>query len=209
MSRLSTRIRRLRHPYAHELDVDGKHIEVRPDSTWRKHTLRLSVDGEVVDEATHSMHPFFRLEGAGVKVRARTNQLGNVLRAELIREEGDVLLIPEPGSPAAELEKLARDRPKIYAARHIGKAVGGVVIGLLGLGALLGFLIPDIDLGIKLPDIEVPDWAEIAIDSLKYVIPVVIGASLAIREYRRRRRRRELRANEAARLAAASSSAGE
>jgi len=72
---------------------------VRPDSTWRKHTLRLSVDGEVVDETTHSMHPYFRLEGGGVEVRARTNQLGNVLRAEIIREEGDVLLAPEPGQP--------------------------------------------------------------------------------------------------------------
>ena len=86
---------------------------MRPDSTWRKHTLRLSVDGEVVDETTHSMHPYFRLEGGGVEVRARTNQLGNVLRAEIIREEGDVLLAPEPGSPAAELEKLARGQPKV------------------------------------------------------------------------------------------------
>ena len=211
MSRLSTRIRRLRHPYAHELDVDGKHIEVRHDSTWRKHTLQLLVDGEVVDESTHAMHNFFRLEGGGVRVRARSNMLGNVLRAELVREEGNVLLAPEPGSPAAELEKLARDQPKVYAARHIGKAVGGVLIGVLGLGALLGFLIPDIDLPFTVPDIdiEVPDWAEIAIKSLQYVIPVAIGAALAVREYRRRRRRRELRANEAARLAAESPSAGE
>lgn len=208
MSRLSTRIRKLRHPYAHELDVDGKHIEVRHDSTWRKHTLQLIVDGEVVDESTHAMHNFFRLEGAGVQVRARSNMVGNVLRAELVRDEGNVLLAPEPGSPAAELEKLARDQPKVYAARHVGKAVGGVLIGVLGLGALFGFLIPDIDLPFTDIDIEVPDWAEIAIKSLQYVIPVAIGGALAIREYRRRRRRRELRANEAARLAAESSTAG-
>lgn len=209
MSPLATRIRRLRHPYVHELDADGRHIEVRPDSTWRKHTLQLVVDGEVVDESTHAMHNFFRLKGAGVKVRARSNMAGNVLRAELVRKEGDVLLAPEPGSPAAELEKLAKERPKAFAARHVAKALAGVLIGVLGLSALFGFLIPDIELPIKLPDLEVPDWAEIAIDSLKYVIPVVIALALAVREYRRRRRRRELRANEAARLAAASSSAGE
>lgn len=183
VSRLSTRVRRLRHPYAHQLDVDGKQIEVTPDSTWHKHTLKLIVDGEVVDETTHAMHNFFRLEGGGVEVRARSNMMGNVLRAELVRDEGNVLLAPEPGSPAAELEKLARDQPKAYAARHVAKAVGAILIGVLGLGALFGFLIPDIDLPFKLPDIdiEVPDWAEIAIKSLQYVIPVAIGAALAVR----------------------------
>lgn len=209
MSRLVTRLRRYREPYSHQLDVDGRHIEVRPHSTWQKHTLRLSVDGEVVDESTHRFHNFFRLEGGGVKVRARSNWAGNVLRAELVRGEGDVLLAPEPGSPAAELEELARERPKAYAARHVARAVVAVLIGVLGLGALLGFLIPNIDLGVELPDIEVPDWAEIAIDSLKYVIPVGIGVALAVREHRRRRRRRELRANEAARIAAEGSSAGD
>ncbi|MDQ3719236.1 MAG: hypothetical protein M3350_00340 [Actinomycetota bacterium] len=112
---------------------------MRPDSTWRKHTLKLIVDGEAVDESTHAIHNFFRLEGGGVEVRARSNMLGNVLRAELVRDEGNVLLAPEPGSPAAELEKLARDRPKVYAARHVAKAFAAAFIGVLGLGALFGF----------------------------------------------------------------------
>lgn len=194
MTRVTTRIARLRHPYAHQLDIDGRHIEVRADSTWRKHTLRLSVDGEVVDKSTHAAHNFFRLKGGGVEVRARSNWLGNVRRAELVRDEGNVLFAPEPGSPAAELEKLALRRPKAYAARYVAKAIGGVLIAVLGLGALLGFLVPDIDLGISLPDIEVPEWAEIAIESLQYVIPVAVALLLARREFRRRRRRRELRA---------------
>lgn len=192
MSRLATRLRRLRHPYAHRLDVDGRHVEVRPDSTWRRHTLRLIVDGELVDERSHTMHPFFRLEGGGVAVRARTNQLGNVLRAEVVRDEGDVLLVPEPGSPAAKLERLARERPRVYAARHVAKAVVGALVGLLVAGAVLGFLVPD--LGLQLPSVDVPDWAEAAIEGLIYAVPVLVGAWLARREFRARRRRHELRA---------------
>lgn len=185
-----------RGDYAHQLDVEGRRIEVRPDSNWRKHTLRLSVDGEIFDESSHTTHNRFKLEGEGFEIRARTNLMGNVQRAELVRGEGNVLLAPEPGSPAAELEKLATDRPKVYAARHVGKSLAGILAGVLGLGALFGFLLPEIDLGINLPEIELPGWAQIAAKILGYAIPVLIASAIAVREYRRRRRRGDLGATD-------------
>lgn len=105
-------------------------------------------------------------------------------------------------------EKFAREHPELYAARHVAKGVGEVVLGIIGIGFLLRYLpaipidiptpnvsvpSPDISIDVPMPDIPFPElpalpgWLEAVLESTKIVVPIVIGVVVAIREYRKRR----------------------
>ena len=128
---------------------------------------------------------------------------------------GGIDLDPEPGSPAAIRDAKARERPRLYAARHVVGGVAKVVVPLViaALLARLAFQIPWPNLWLpdlpsiprpnlpslplpdwQLPDWEVPGWLRWVLSNAKYVVPIIIGVVLARNEIRRRRSQDTLKA---------------
>jgi hypothetical protein len=124
------------------------------------------------------------------------------------------LFDPPPGSFAAQLLVFQRNYPRLYACRHIVRAIGGVAAGLLGLAVFVRLLLqpvldqiadrlpdidlpsipwPDIDLpsipwpDIDLPDLAVPSWLRVILGTAKFWLPVLIAIGVAMAEIRRRR----------------------
>lgn len=177
------------------VEHEGRRIEVEPDGLWETGDMvRLRVDGELVAEAKADGHQ--TLVADGVEVEVIQPWWGGDLR---FAEIDGRPLEPSPGSRAARREEFAREHPHLYAARHIAAGVAQVLVPLLGLAALLSFLpdvnLPDIpkpnlpDLPFPdLPRISLPQWLRDVLQSLKYVVPILVGIALAVREVRRRRR---------------------
>lgn len=124
---------------------------------------------------------------------------------------------PPSGTRAARLHAWGEAHPNLYAARHVVINVGGTILVVLGVGALLRALIPVVDLG-WLPDVGLgaPDWLKdldpsrylaplfhwvpSLVDRLvgwipdvdlgwwKYVIGFLFAVSVAVQETRRRKR---------------------
>lgn len=131
---------------------------------------------------------------------------------------GGLDLVPEPGSPAAVREERMRSQPRRHASLHVAKGVANVVVPIL-IGIVFFWLArrvdlpsvpwPDVDLpsipwpsidlpAVPWPDWELPGWVRWALDHVTYVVPIVIGLTLARSEVRRRRQQDELRARRAA-----------
>jgi hypothetical protein len=127
---------------------------------------------------------------------------------------------PPPGSFAARLAAFANRHPRLWAARHVALAIAKVGFGLLGLAvfvqvllrqvlAWLSGLLPEWDLRIPWPDIDLPDipwpqipwpdidlpdlvapgWLLVLIGTAKFWGPVLVAVGIAVVEVRRRRRR--------------------
>jgi len=105
--------------------------------------------------------------------------------------------------------------PNLYAARHVVINVGGTILAILGVSALLKALLPRIGFG-WLPDLNPPDWLryldpsrylaplfgwvpplldrlfgripDMELGWLKYVIGFVVAVSIAVRETKRRKK---------------------
>jgi hypothetical protein len=88
------------------------------------------------------------------------------------------------------------------------KAVGSVLLPLLGIGALFGLVLPALP-GIDLPNlnlpelpspsisIELPGWVKSVLSVAQYVVPVVIAVLIAAREVERQRKRQRRSENSA------------
>jgi hypothetical protein len=94
------------------------------------------------------------------------------------------------------LAKLERERPRLFAARHVAKGVGQVLLAVIGLGLAVRFLpfpdlpLPDVDLpGLPGPDLSPPGWLAAILGTAKFWVPILIGALVALGELERRRRR--------------------
>jgi hypothetical protein len=130
--------------------------------------------------------------GDGVEVRVVMPWHGvTIMRAELVGPDGPIRLAPEPGSAAARRERLERERPGLYAARHVAKGVAQALAAVIGIGFAIR-LLPDISLPIDLPDIEPPslappDWLAAILASKAIWLPLILGLVIALREWRRRR----------------------
>ena len=132
----------------------------------------------------------------------------SIASAELVRDAGEPLpLEPAPGSRAAKRARLERERPGLYAARHVAKGVGKAVLALIGIAFLFKLLpaipwpsldlpelplpsieLPDLPLpSIDLPSLELPGWIKAILLTMAIWLPVLIGIALALREWRRRR----------------------
>lgn len=73
---------------------------------------------------------------------------------------------PEDGPAETREERrdrMAREHPVRFTAQRVGVAVVEVVLGVLGVGAVIGLfvrgLLPNVDLG-WLPDVSVPQWLQ-------------------------------------------------
>jgi hypothetical protein len=124
---------------------------------------------------------------------------------------------PPSGTRAARLHAWGEAHPNLYAARHVVINVGGTILAVLGVGALLRALIPVVDLD-WLPDVGLGapgwlryldpsrylaplfDWVAPLVDWLvgwipdvdlgwwKYVAGFLFAVSIAVQETRRRKR---------------------
>jgi len=121
---------------------------------------------------------------------------------------------PAPGTLAAWVQRLQREHPRLWAARHVVLATGRVLAGLLGLVVLvqvllrqvLGWLadrLPDVDLpsipfpdvdlpsipwpDVDLPDVSLPGWLLVLLGTAKFWVPILVAVVLAVREVRRRK----------------------
>jgi hypothetical protein len=183
-------------PTAFSIDHDGRHIEVFPESTLTKDCVRLLIDGEPVAEAKPNGADTV-VAGDGVEVRVVMPWHGvSITRAELVVPDGPIRLSPAPGSAAERRERLERERPGLYAARHVAKGVAQALAAVIGIGFLLR-LLPDFSLPIDLPEpplpdidppsFEPPDWLVAILASKAIWLPVIVGLVIALREWRRRR----------------------
>lgn len=188
-------------PTTFSIEHDGRHIEVVPESTLKQDVVRLRIDGEVVGEAKPNGADTV-VAGDGVEVRVVMPWHGvSITRAELVGPDGPIRLAPEPGSAAARRERLERERPGLYAARHFVKGVTQALAAVIGIGFAIR-LLPDISLpidlpapdlpdlplpSVDLPSLELPGWIQAILASKAIWLPVILGLVIALREWRRRR----------------------
>ena len=68
-----------------------------------------------------------------------------------------------PSSREARRDRLAREHPVRFALQRVGVAIVEVVLGVLGVGAIVGVfvrgLLPDVSWA-WLPDVSVPQWIQ-------------------------------------------------
>jgi hypothetical protein len=83
--------------------------------------------------------------------------------------------------------KLERERPRLYAARHVAKGVGQVLLPLIGIGLAVRFLpLPDLPRPtldvpeLPPPDISVPGWLAAILGTAKFWGPVLAGLLVAL-----------------------------
>ncbi|WP_148060538.1 hypothetical protein [Luteococcus japonicus] len=154
----------------------------------------------------------------GLEADLRRTRTGRVKRVTLRIDGREVDLEPEAGSPAARRLTRERRHPWAYASLDVLVAVVGVLLPLLGIGALIKLLLapviawllgllPDWHLPrIPWPDIDWPDipwphldfswipdwtppwWFIWFFDHLGQVKPVLFALVIAVYEVRRRRR---------------------
>ena len=157
-------------PTAFSIEHDGRRIEVVPDSTLTKDCVLLLIDGEPVAEAKPNGADTV-VAGEGVEVRVVMPWHGvTITRAELVAPDGPIRLSPAAGSAAARRERLERERPGLYAARHIAKGVAQAAAAIIGIGFLLR-LLPDFSLPIDLPEPDLPDLPLPSIDLPSLELP--------------------------------------
>jgi len=133
--------------------------EVESRSAGLQTVAQLFVDDQLVEEKK-GMDRSLQLTGGDLIVVVFLGFMGDIVEVLAvpngtnpgkIKEEGIAFAAPA-GSRAARLEQMRRGHPVLYAARHVALAVLQVGFGVLGIGALLGALLPRVDL----PDIPIP-----------------------------------------------------
>jgi hypothetical protein len=190
-------------PTPFTIEHEGRRIELVAESSWKQDRVLLLVDGEQVGEAKANGAKTV-VTGDGVVVRAVLPWHGaSIRRAELVPDDGQPLqLEPAPGTRAARRAQLERERPGLYAARHVAKGAGEVLLAVIGIAFVVRFLpsfplpsielpeipLPAIDLpGVPVPDIDVPGWIKVVLGTKQYWLPILIGLAVALREWRKRR----------------------
>jgi hypothetical protein len=102
------------------------------------------------------------------------------------------------------LERLRRERPGLYASRHVAAGVVQVLLVIVGISLAIRFIPwPDIDINppdapdlpdLPLPSISLPDapgWVKAILESKKYWWPIVIGLLIALGEMERQKRKKK------------------
>lgn len=234
------------------LEHRGHRFELHSAHGEKGTTYRLVLDGEqVAEQETVWRDPKFVLDELDLDVdldeldltggkivatswrRGRISSCHLVLPAKLLGTDlGDrperIPFEPPPGTRGHRAYRLKRDRPGLYAARHVVIGVGEVVVALLGIRLALKLIPwPDIDLpnlpnlpnlnlpDIPWPDVDLPDlpglpgWLEAILEAKQYWLPIVIAVFVAAGELERRRRRTVKEAEAADKVAARQAEAAE
>jgi hypothetical protein len=205
-------------PRRYTLVEGGRIYEIETESAGWQTVARLYVDGVQRDEQRTSGGAV-HLTAGGLTVVVRLTWLGQVREVLAVPQGVDpkradvegIAFAPPPGSRAARLERLKRRFPELYAARHVAWAVLQVLVGVLGIGALLSGLLPAIPWPAlpaipwpDLPDIPWPriPWPDVALPDLailrriketwsavSWLAPIAIAVLVAVNEVRKRRTR--------------------
>jgi hypothetical protein len=197
---------------------------VEPDGK-KPNRARLLVDGAEVDTAAGDEVGHVDLgQESGHPTRVAWWWKGRVATCVLVEPgHGDVRrrsvpYAPPSGTRAARIHAWGEAHPHLYAARHVVINVGGTILAILGVSALLkalfSGLLPAID--VDLPDLHPPEWVkyldptrylaplfqwvqplldrllgwipDVELGWAKYVIGFLVAVSIAVREVRRRKR---------------------
>lgn len=147
-------------------------------------------------------------------------------RADLVEKDFDAVarrplltpFVPPEGSKARRRYDFREAHPRLYAARHVATEMVVMLIGVLGIGALVSAfarsLLPNVNLAWlpDLPDISAPNWLrnfdpfswvarllpdwdwwgwlpDVNLPWLQYVAPVVVAILIAGGEVERRKKR--------------------
>lgn len=132
---------------------------------------RLLADGIEVDRQTADYWEASTLTYADTMFEVRWGPRNTITACVLLDpndedEPTKIPLAPPPGSKAAKQEAFQREHPTAYVIRRAAWAGAEVLIGLLGIGAIVGALLPRLDLSWIpapslpewVPDISAPDW---------------------------------------------------
>ncbi len=139
----------------------------------KRNRARLLVDGIEVDEGASDEIGHVDLgKDSGHPTRVAWWWTGRVASCVLVEPgQGEVRrrsvpYAPPSGTRAARVHAWGEAHPHLYAARHVVINVGGTILAILGVSAIIkalfSGLLPAIDLG--LPDLHAPEW-------LKYLDP--------------------------------------
>lgn len=148
----------------------GTNYEV-VEGNSRREALLLADDAEL-GRVTAEFWGKERLRTGELSFEVQWGPRNTLTGVHLIEDAGRVPLAPPTGSRAERREALARDHPLRFVLRRVAVAGVEIVIGVLGISAMVavffGQLMPRIDLSWiprpDLPDIDPPDW-------LRYVDP--------------------------------------
>jgi hypothetical protein len=205
----------------YDLEVGDHAYRLSVDASGWRHRFRVHRDRDLALEKTsNDQRLSLRLE-TGERIDVRLNALGRVRRATLVSDDVELDMDAEPGSRAARRQAAQREHPVRYASLHVLEGVGAVLLTVLGVGAIIQYLLrpllgllPSVDLpSLPLPDLpdipwpdiswpdlpsfELPGWLKALLDSKPYWLPIVIGVGAMIYEIRRQQRQREARARRA------------
>lgn len=214
-------------PARYTLDHAGHRIEVEVVGAALTNVARLFIDGRQVDEQQASLGDRTRLQWDTVTVVVQWGWWsGHVTKCALVEERDtgntqpeidETPLAPPPGTRAARLARFQREHPALYASRHVALAILKVALPLLGIGALIAGLLPQIDwswpadigafvrsllaqIRAWVPDIDPPfsvprEWivrhVKPVVGWAKWVLPIIIAIFVAIEEVQRHRRKQQ------------------
>ncbi|MFY0408008.1 hypothetical protein [Solicola sp. PLA-1-18] len=218
----------------HWIDVDGRRLETAVVRDGRGRRLQLRVDGEVVDDKSSTWSKTVLRCDDGTGVEVEPVHPGRISAARLVPPEDDTSsddlsellqdrrasrLRPPRGTVGARLDDYADAHPWFVVVRHVGGSGAGVLLSVLGIGALLRALLPRFDVDLSppdwlpsidlswipdpfgwlwgllpdwdLPDLDAPGWVDALVSSWKWWGPVAIALFVALGEVDRRRKRAE------------------
>ncbi len=133
----------------------------------------LLVDGAPVDQGTAGYWESVTLEHDDVAVRVQWGPRNTITKVVATIDDTEVPLAPPPGSSAERRDRLALDHPRLHVARRVGIALAEIVVGVLGVGALVGAFVRGLLPRVSwdwLPDVSWPDWLR-APDWFRYLDP--------------------------------------
>ena len=192
--------------------LGSRRLELEWERTGRLTSVtRLRVNGEPAGESRGRLgERRGTITGDGVHVTLQRGITGGLSEA-VARPEGggvadEVAFAPPSGTRQARLAELARERPALYASRHVAIAAAKLAAGIIGVTALLSLIpwpdppsvpFPDVSApDIPWPDIPWPDWTppgwlQAILETSHWWAPIIVAIVIAVREARRRRRRAE------------------
>ena len=154
----------------------------------------------------------------GLRARLRRVDLLEKDQKALTRRPLTTPFVPPEGTKARRLYAFREAHPHLYAARHVGTEILAVLIGVLGIGALVSAMVRSVLHSINmswlpdLPDISPPEWLrnldplswlfrllpdwdwfgwlpDLDMPWLQYLVPVVVAILIAVGEVERRKKR--------------------